>query len=65
MGVIPKEFKSEEVENYSMDYRTEYNRLFQLERTYNDHLVQLPGQFRADLKLKHVVKGVAQMPLTH
>jgi len=36
-----------------------------LKETYNDHLVQLPDQFRADLKLKHVVKGIVQMPLKH
>jgi len=41
----------------------EWNRLFQLEGTYNDHLVQLPDQFRADQKLKRVIKGIVQMPL--
>ena len=41
---------------------SEQNRLFELEGTYNDHLVQLPDQFRADQKLKHV-KGILQMPL--
>jgi len=34
-----------------------------LEGTNEDHLVQQPGQFRADQKLKHVVKGIVQMPL--
>lgn len=29
----------------------------QLEGTKNDHLVQLPAHFRAEKKLKHVVKG--------
>jgi len=45
----------------------EYNRMeyFQLEETYDDHLVQLPDHFRADQKLKHVIKGVVQMPLKH
>jgi len=41
-----------------------WNRLFELKGTYNDHLVQLPDQFRADQKLKHV-KGILQMPLKH
>ena len=29
----------------------EYTTIFQLEGTYNDHLVQLPDQFKADQKL--------------
>ena len=37
----------------------------ELEGTYNDHRVQLPDHFRADQKLKHVIKGVVQMPLQH
>ena len=45
--------------------KTEQNRLFQLEGTYSDHLVQLPDQFRADQRLRHVIKGLAQMPLKH
>jgi len=40
-------------------------RILQLEGTYYDHLVQLPDHFRADQKLKHVFKGVVQMPLKH
>jgi len=36
-----------------------------LKGTYNDHLVQLPEQFRADQKLKHIIKGIVQMPLKH
>jgi len=39
--------------------------LSQLEGTYSDHLVQLPDQFRADQKLKHVIKGIVQMLLKH
>ena len=38
-------------------------RLFQLEGTYKDHQVQLPDHFRADQKLKYVVKGIVQMSL--
>lgn len=30
---------------------------------YKHYLVQVPDCFRADQKLKHVVKGVGQMPL--
>jgi len=44
-----------------MNYREE-NRIFLLEGTDEDHLVQLPDQFRADQKLKDV-KGIVQMPL--
>jgi len=36
-----------------------------LEGTYNDHLVELPDHFRADQKLKHVIKGIGQMLLKH
>jgi len=36
-----------------------------MERTFNDHLVQLPDQFRADQKLKYVVKGIVQTSLKH
>jgi len=36
-----------------------------LEEAYNDHLAQLPDQYRADHKLKHVVMGIVQMPLKH
>jgi len=32
--------------------------------TYNDHLVQLPNQFRADQKLKQIIKGIVQMSLS-
>jgi len=32
---------------------------------YHDHLVQLPDHFRADQKLKHVMKGIVQIPLKH
>ena len=38
-----------------MNYREE-NRIFLLEGTDEDHLVQLPDQFRADQKLKDVVE---------
>ena len=31
------------------------NRIFQLEGTYNNQLVQLLDHFRADQKLKHVI----------
>ena len=41
----------------------EWNRIFQLEGTYNGHLVQLPDHFRAYQKLKHVIKCFVQMPL--
>lgn len=41
--------------------RMRKERLFQLEG--NNHLVQLPEQFGADQKLKHVIKGIVQMPL--
>ena len=43
----------------------EWDEVFQLEVTYNKHLIQLPDQFRADQKLKHVIKEIAQMPLKH
>ena len=36
-----------------------------LEGTYNNHLVQLPDHFRADQKIKHVIKGIVKMPLKH
>jgi len=36
-----------------------------LEGTYNGHLVQLPDPFRADQKLKRVIKGIVQTPLKH
>jgi len=34
-----------------------------LEGTYNDHLVQLPAQLRADQKLNRVIKGNVQTSL--
>lgn len=40
--------------------KLEQSVLFQLEGTYSDHLVQLPGHFRADQKLKPVVKGIVK-----
>jgi len=43
----------------------EKNRIFQLEGTYNNHLVQLPDHFRADKKLEHVIKGIVQIPFKH
>jgi len=49
-------------------FRIEQNRTkqkFQLEGTYNNHLVQPPDHSRADQKLKHVIKGIVQMPLEH
>ena len=39
--------------------------MLHLEGMYDYHLVQLPDRFRADQKLKHVVKGIVQMPLKH
>lgn len=36
---------------------------FQLERAWKDHLVQLIDQSKADQKLRHVVKSIAQIPL--
>jgi len=42
-------------------YRIEY---FQLEQSYNNHLVQLPDHFRADQKLKNI-KGTDQLRLQH
>lgn len=43
----------------------EYNRIFQLEETYSNHLVQQPDDFRVDQKLKQITKGIVQMPLRH
>ena len=37
-----------------MTFKERENRIVQLEGTYNNHLVQLPGHFRADQKLKHM-----------
>lgn len=45
--------------------RMEQNRTFQLQGTYNDHIVQLPDQVRADQKLKHSFKGIVQMPFKY
>lgn len=42
-----------------------YNRIFQLEETYSNHLVQQPDDFRVDQKLKQITKGIVQMPLRH
>jgi len=39
--------------------------LFHLEGIYNYQLAQLPDHFRADQKLKLVVKGIVQTPLKH
>lgn len=36
---------------------------FQLEGTYNDHLVELPDHSMTDQKLKHTMRGIVQMPL--
>ena len=47
-----------------MEWNGIERRLFQLEETYKNHLVQLPDQFRPDQKSKHVVKGVVQMPFS-
>lgn len=41
------------------------NRIFQLERTYKDQLIQLPDQLRPDQKFKHAMNGMVQMPLKH
>jgi len=39
------------------------NRVFQLEGTYKDYLVQLPDQFRADQKLKwHCPNAPSTLP---
>lgn len=46
------------------EWTVEYNRLFQLEGTYNAHLVQLSDHFRLDQKLKHILKDNLLMPLT-
>lgn len=43
----------------------DYNRLFQLEVTYDNHLVQLPENFRAEQRFKLVIKGIVQMPFEH
>lgn len=43
----------------------EGKKIFQLERTNKDHLVQKPDQFRAEHKLKCGVKGIVQMFLKH
>jgi len=40
-------------------------RLYQLDGTYDDRLVQLPDQFRVDQKLKLFIKAIVQMPLKH
>lgn len=37
--------------------------IFQLEGTYNNHLIQLSEPFRADQKLKLILKAIVQMPL--
>lgn len=39
------------------------NRIFQLESTCNYHLLKLPDSFRAEQKLKQVIKDIIQMPL--
>jgi len=59
-------------ENVSIEQnRTEQNTTqhntteLQLAGTYNDHLAQLPDKFSADEKLKHVIKGIFQIPLKH
>ena len=39
--------------------------MFQLEGTYNDHVVQLSDQFRVNQKLKHGIQVIVQMPLKH
>ena len=58
--------KSMLIPRYSLENcSVEQNRMVQLEGTYNNHLVQLPDHFRADLKSKHVVKGIIQIPLKH
>lgn len=31
--------------------------IIRIEGTYNNHLAQLPDQFEADQKLKHIIKG--------
>ena len=45
--------------------KMEQNIIFHLEDPCHNHLVQLPDDFAADQKLKHVVKGIVQMPLKH
>jgi len=41
------------------------NRIVQLNGTYKDHPVHLSDHFRADQKLKHVIKGIVLIPLKH
>lgn len=38
---------------------------FQLQGTYNDHLVKLPDHFNVGQKLKNFIKGIVQIPLKH
>lgn len=44
-----------------------WNRIgyFQLKGTCNDHLIQLADRFRADQKLKQIIKNIVQMPLKY
>lgn len=57
MQVSLNRIRTEQNRNGTEQTRIEQSRLFQVEGTCNDHLVQLPEQFRANQKLKHVVKG--------
>lgn len=41
------------------------NRTVPLERTFNDHQVQVPDHFRANQKLKHISEGIVQKSLEH
>lgn len=43
-------------------FRIERNRIILLEGIYNSHVVQLLESFRADPKLKPIMKGFVQMP---
>jgi len=46
-----------------MSNKSKQNRTCHLEGSYKYRLVQLPDHFRADQKLKPVIKGIVQMPL--
>lgn len=55
-------FKRKVMQN---DYIAFWSGTEQLEVTYSDHQVQLPGHMRAKRKLKHVAEGIIPMPLKH
>lgn len=43
----------------------QHNKIVQLEGTYKDHLFQLPERIKANQKVRHIIKGINQMPLEH